>query len=55
LALGGGLYWFPFGEIFALDAGLSFLIDNYEVNTSPVKSKSKSTTTAITAGWRLYF
>jgi hypothetical protein len=55
LTLGGGVYWFPFGEIFALDAGLNFLIDNYETNTSPSKAKVKSTTTAITAGWRLYF
>lgn len=49
-----GFLWFPFSEIFSLDAGLLYEVVDSDTDTTP-KVKYKTKSKGAYAGWSLYF
>lgn len=47
----GGVNWFPWAQIFAVDGGLKFASSSYDVSGTKVTT----TTLALFAGWKVYF
>lgn len=54
LGAGFGFNWFPFGEIFALNAELRQLRGDLDNNATP-KLKVEEEQTSLQLGWRIYF
>lgn len=49
--VGGGLNYFPFSQLFALDAGIRIVSGNWKVSSTTYASSG----TQLYAGWKLYF